>query len=347
MTHRPLVSVLVLHYGDPADTARCLRSLVSDGYSDKEILMLDNDSPVRFPEDAKKEFGDAVRWFFGKNNLGFAGGHDFLAKAAHGEFIAPLNNDAVVRSGWLPPLVSALEDRSVAACQPKMLSLLDPSRFDHAGGCGGFLDAFGYPYTRGGVFNHQEIDAGQYDDAMDIDWASGAAFLIRRELFLSMGGFDERLFAYFEEIDLMWKLRRKGYRLRVVPASVVLHEGAKALAYDVPRKIYLMHRNNLLVLAKNLPLSRSLIVIPARLVLEWAAALFYWCHGYGKCGLMPIRSFFEFFVRSPAFFRERPRDEKAQPYRVMSAIVRHFLLGKRTWNEIEGRTALFLERQRQ
>ena len=110
----------------------------------------------------------------------------------------------------------------------------------------------GFPFCRGRILNVTEEDRGQYDEVREVFWCSGAALCIRRESYLQAGGLDERFFAHMEEIDLCWRIRNRGYALKVQPASVVYHLGGGSLPMNHPRKLFLNYRNNLLMLYKNL-----------------------------------------------------------------------------------------------
>ena len=120
------------------------------------------------------------------------------------------------------------------------------------GASGGFLDDLGYPFARGRLLTHIEYDRGQYEEQCDVDWATGAALLLRRSAVEAHGFLDERFEMHMEEIDLCWRLRRNGYRIRVIPSSVVYHVGGGSLAQGSSRKLYLNYRNNLVMLYKNL-----------------------------------------------------------------------------------------------
>ena len=116
------------------------------------------------------------------------------------------------------------------------------------------MDNLGYPYCRGRVLGRVEKDLGQYDGApQEVAWATGAAMLVRRDVYLEAGGLDKDFFAHMEEIDLCIRMRRMGYKSYVVTDSRVFHLGGGSLPYGNPRKTYLNFRNNLLLLHKNLP----------------------------------------------------------------------------------------------
>ena len=170
-----------------------------------------------------------------------------------GKYIVLLNNDVEVTPGWLTPLVvEAEENEDVAAIQPKLLQYDNRGLFEYAGASGGFMDYLGYPFTRGRLFDTMEADSGQYDQPADIFWATGAALLLRRSAIDKSGLLDEQFYMHMEEIDLCWRLKRLGYRIRVIPQSVVFHIGGGSLPYGNSRKTYYNFRNSLLTLYKNL-----------------------------------------------------------------------------------------------
>jgi GT2 family glycosyltransferase len=170
-------------------------------------------------------------------------------------------------------MVELLEkDKSIGACQPKLLDFRTRTMFEYAGGAGGWLDAFGYPFCKGRIFDDCEEDRGQYNTAEPIFWASGAALFIRQELFHKAGGFDPFFFAHQEEIDLCWRIQLMGYRIYSCPASVVYHVGGGTLPKGNQRKVFLNFRNNLIMLSKNLPWVQKIWKIPIRIILDAVSA---------------------------------------------------------------------------
>ena len=111
--------------------------------------------------------------------------------------------------------------------------------FEYAGGAGGWLDSFGYPFARGRIFDICEEDKGQYDSTERVFWATGAAMVIRSNVFHEMKGFDEYFFAHQEEIDLCWRMQLAGYKLYCCPSSVVYHVGGGTLPRGNSLKTYL------------------------------------------------------------------------------------------------------------
>ncbi len=221
------------------------RVIVADnGSTDDSISFLRDKYPrvhiIRFPE-----------------NYGFAEGYNRAIQSVDDDYVVLLNSDIEVTDDWLTPLVRFMDaNPDVAACQPKILSYTDKQSFEYAGACGGYLDRNGYPYCRGRIFSTIETDRHQYDTpATDLHWATGAALIVRRSIYLDAGGLDKQFFAHMEEIDLCWRIRLLGWKIAVEPQSVVYHLGGGSLDPRNPRKTYLNFRNNLLMLHKNLPLA--------------------------------------------------------------------------------------------
>ena len=184
-----------------------------------------------------------------------------------------LNSDVEVTEGWLTPLVRLMdENKDVAACQPKLLAMHDTNSFEYAGASGGFIDRYGYPFCRGRLMETIEKDHGQYDDATEVHWATGACLMVRKDVYWKAGGLDGRFFAHNEEIDLCWRMRLMGYRIMVEPSSKVYHVGGGTLPKGNPMKTYLNFRNNLTMLYKNLPEKELGRVMRVRWWLDYIAA---------------------------------------------------------------------------
>jgi GT2 family glycosyltransferase len=230
-----------------------------------------------------------------------------------------------------------MSDDAVAAVQPKLLQHEDRSRFEYAGASGGYLDRFGYPFTRGRLFDHLEEDVGQYDDARDICWASGAALLVRREPFLDAGGFDERFYMHMEEVDLCWRLHRMGYRVRVQPVSKVYHIGGASLPRGNPEKTYLNFRNNLLMLYKNLAPMDWLQIFPRRAGLDIAAAVRAFVSGQISEGRAILRAYRDAHLMRASFEADRPASggEAGPPVYKGCIAVDYFLRGRKRFSDLE------------
>lgn len=243
------------------------------------VIVVDNHSDDRSVEIMRKDFPDVELLCFDEN-YGFAGGYNRAIEKIEAEYVVLLNSDVEVTAGWLEPLVNLLDQQpEVAAVQPKLKSWKEPARFEYAGACGGYIDHNGFPFCRGRILDVTEIDSGQYDDIASVFWCSGAAFCVRRRLYLDCGGLDERFFAHMEEIDLCWRMQNAGFLLKVEPRSVVFHLGGGTLPMNHPRKLFLNYRNNLLMLYKNLETKQFLKVLRRRKFLDSAAWMVFLLKG--------------------------------------------------------------------
>ena len=196
----------------------------------------------------------------------------------------------------------------VAACQPKLRAEHTRTHFEYAGAAGGFIDSLGYPFCRGRIFENVEADLGQYDTVCDVFWATGAALLIRSDIYWEVGGLDGRFFAHQEEIDLCWRLRARGHRIVCVPQSVVYHVGGGTLPKKNPRKTFLNFRNNLLLLYKNMPDSRLRRVFFLRFWLDALASLVFLLKGEGRSFLAVWHARREFCRIRSEFAPDRARN---------------------------------------
>ena len=219
-----------------------------------DVIVADNGSIDNSLDVLREEF-PSVRVIAFDQNHGFAQGYNMaIDSLAEYRYIVLLNSDVEVSEGWLQPLYEYAEQNpDVAALQPKIRAYRDKEYFEYAGACGGYLDCNGFPYCRGRIFDAVERDNGQYDTVCEVFWASGAALMVRTEVYRALGGLDASFFAHMEEIDLCWRMRLDGHRVMVVPQGVVYHYGGASLDSSSPRKLYLNYRNNLLMMYKNLP----------------------------------------------------------------------------------------------
>lgn len=212
-------------------------------------------------------------------NYGFADGYNRSLRQVEAEYYLLLNSDVEIRQdGWLTPMIDFMDHHpQVSACQPKLLKLLpqgeEKTMFEYAGAAGGFIDQYGYPFCRGRVFATVEDDRGQYDDVASVMWTTGAAMMVRSNVYWEAGGLDAKFFAHMEEIDLCWRMRIMGYDLVCVPQSTAYHLGGATLNQGNPRKTFLNFRNNLLMLYKNLPEQQLRSVIRMRRFLDFVAAV--------------------------------------------------------------------------
>ena len=282
-TASPKVTVVIPHLKNRAMLCSCLDSLRMTEWRDFSVLVVDNggESSDLFGIETDYPETEVLRL---PANVGYAGGCNEGLKRASSKYVVCMNDDAVVEPGWLKPLVDEAErDPLIGALQPKILSSKERRNgnrvFDYAGAAGGLIDRLGFPFCLGRSFAGREEDRGQYDGSREIFWASGVAMFAPRELLLSLGGFDTGFFMHMEEIDLCWRLRLSGFKVLSVPQSVVWHEGGASLQEGSPEKVYYNHRNAIAMLLRNRSLAALALTLPARLLLEVVAAMYYLTDG--------------------------------------------------------------------
>ncbi|MFT4536096.1 MAG: riboflavin kinase/FMN adenylyltransferase [Saprospiraceae bacterium] len=317
-------------------------------YSSSEpinIAVIDNasdDESVAYVQDWHPE----VQLIQLPKNYGFAEGYNRGLKYIDSKYTVILNSDVNVKTEWLDPIIKAMdEDPQLAICQPKILSLEEKELFEYAGASGGFLDSLSYPYCRGRIFDHIETDEGQYDNDMHIDWASGAAMVVRTQVFKNLGGFDNDYFAHMEEIDFCIRARKCGYKIKVIPQSIVYHLGGGTLDYSSPRKVNLNFRNSLYTLFKNESGGSLAWKLPARLILDGVAAAKFLAEGKVSHIKAIIGAHWTFFGQIPNLMKKRKALKNlVQKYKIGSPISRSkhsssivldfYLRGRKTFDKL-------------
>jgi len=273
MSNLPRVAVVILSWNGASYLREFLPSVLRSSYPNLELIVADNDSSDESVSLLKESFPQ-VRLIQNGANLGFAAGYNKALKEVDADYYVLLNQDVEIEPGWIEPLVEALEmNPEIAAAQPKIRAYKKRNLFEYAGAAGGFIDLAAYPFCRGRLFDVVEEDRGQYDESMEIFWASGAALFIRSSVWHRFRGLDPVLFAHMEEIDLCWRIKRAGYSILSVPSSVVYHLGGGSLPMGHPHKTYLNFRNNLIIQIKNEKAGRLFWAYPLRLLLDGVAAL--------------------------------------------------------------------------
>ncbi|MDQ4102469.1 MAG: glycosyltransferase family 2 protein, partial [Actinomycetota bacterium] len=259
----PRVSVVVVNYCGAEDTVTCLRALRDelDWPADRlQLICVDNASR----DGSARQIAAAVpqvQLIRSATNTGFAGGCNLGVAQATGSIVGFLNSDARPHRNWVRAAAEVLRgDRGVAAVASKVLDW-DGKRIDYVDG-GLTWYGMGYkPYVG-------KPDDGAHDTARDVLFGTGAALLIRREVFLRLGGFDERFFMFCEDVDLGWRLNLRGYRVRYEPRSIAYHRHHASLqGADPARETYLLERNALAALYKNVSDETLATVLPAALAL--------------------------------------------------------------------------------
>ena len=335
----PSVAIVILNWNGKHYLEQFLPSVLATSYANYRLVVADNGSTddslaflrSRFPQVELLELD---------RNYGFAKGYNEALKRVEADYYLLLNSDVEVSSGWLEPMVGLLEqDPKNAACQPKLLAYRNKNAFEYAGGAGGWLDSYGYPFARGRIFDICELDKGQYNDTAEVFWASGAALLIRSHVYHELGGFDDFFFAHQEEIDLCWRIQLAGYRIFCCPQSVAYHVGGGTLPRGNSRKTFLNFRNNQVMLWKNLPWSEKWWKVPFRLSLDQVSALKGLISGDGGYFLAIIKAHLA-FLRWLFLGKEKSKVPARKPIRKLSGVFhgnivwQHFVKQKQRFSEI-------------
>lgn len=330
---------MILNWNGKQHLQKFLPSVFSTSFPGTRVIVADNastDDSLQYLQQQHPQT-ELIRL---TENHGFARGYNEALKAVKADYYVLLNSDVEITPDWLQPIIGLLEqNESYAACQPKIRAYNNRPYFEYAGAAGGWLDAFGYPFARGRIFDVCEEDRHQYDTTGEVFWATGAAMVIRSAVFHQLGGFDEYFFAHQEEIDLCWRIQLAGYKIFCCPQSLVFHVGGGTLPRGNTHKTYLNFRNNQIMLAKNLPWSEKLWKIPFRLMLDQVSALKGLLSGEGGYFMAIVEAHFAFLYW--IFFGNRkwmPRNPR--PLKTLKGVYKgnlvwqHFALKKNYFLEI-------------
>lgn len=335
MNNFPKVTVAIFNYNGLEDTKKCLKSVVKTKYQDYQIFVIDDGSKDNEISKLKRLFNKKNIHFSSDGlNRGFSARANEIIYSAKSKYLVLLNNDTVVDPKWLEYLVNTAEkDDKVAVCQSKLRSMNFSDYFEYAGACGGYLDKLGYPYAKGRIMFSIEKDIGQYDQEDEIFWACGAAMLIRTSVALTIGGFDENLFAYAEEVDFCWRAKKLGFKVKIVPQSVVFHRGASSWNKKLIRKTYLLHRNHLILLIKHLQIKELIWILPMRLLFDFLSIIYYIREGTYGYTLAVLKAHFYIITRFFKILKNRSTGQliKRDPF---SIVFSYFVLNKKTYSQI-------------
>lgn len=338
MTQFPSVAVVILNWNGRNYLQQFLPSVMQSTYPNLKVVVADNASTDGSVSFLQQQY-PSIQIIQNSKNEGFAKGYNTALKQVEADYFVLLNSDIEVTPAWIEPVIELMEvDKEIAACQPKLLSYNCKTQFEYAGASGGWIDKYGYPFSRGRIFDRCEDDNGQYDDMQQIFWASGAAFFVRTNAFKQMNGFDGYFFAHQEEIDLCWRMQLAGYKIFVCPQSVVYHVGGGTLPKGNSLKTFLNYRNNLIMLCKNFSLAEAVWKIPYRIALDaisaWKALL-SGDAGYWLAVLKAHGAFFNwlFFYGNKTHF---PVTKSHKPVGVYSKNIvwQYFVNKKRRFSEI-------------
>jgi len=293
----PSVAIVILNWNGQKLLEKFLPSVLQSAYPNLQIVVGDNastDNSIQFIAD---NFPN-IRIINNDRNYGFAEGYNKILQQIEADYYILLNSDVEVPADWITPVINLMKkDDLIAAAQPKIKWQRDKSKFEYAGAAGGFMDLHAFPFCRGRIFDTVESDLGQYNDAREIFWASGAALFIKSKCWREVGGLDIDLFAHMEEIDICWRLKNLGYKIMFCPKAEVYHVGGGTLNANNPYKTYLNFRNNLLIMQKNLPKEDAYWRIPIRFLLDFIAWIRFLLQGKTEFA-MAITKAHVFFIKN-------------------------------------------------
>jgi GT2 family glycosyltransferase/glycosyltransferase involved in cell wall biosynthesis len=243
-----MVSVVLVNFRGASDTLTCLGELARLNFAatSVELICVDNCSGDDSVEVLRSLLPANVRLIEASVNGGFTGGCNLGAAAASGEFLAFINNDARPHRDWLAAAVVALESDATIGCIASKVLDWDGVNVDYVD-AGLTWFGMGYKPLAGSP------DDGSHEAESDVLFPTGSAMVLRAALFQQLGGFDERFFMFYEDVDLGWRMNLLGHRVRYVPTSVVFHRHHATMnKFGSYREWYLLERNALMCLYKNL-----------------------------------------------------------------------------------------------
>ena len=318
------IAVVILNWNGAKLLEQFLPSVMAFSH-EATIYVADNASTDTSIEVIQNQF-PSVKIIQNTGNFGFAKGYNEALKFVEEEYYALVNSDIEVTENWLAPILALFENEpETAIIQPKLLDFKKKTHFEYAGGAGVFIDKFGYPFCRGRIFDKVEEDNHQYDDEIEIFWATGACFFIRKEVYRKLNGFDDDFFAHQEEIDLCWRAFNLGYKTKYTPKSIVYHVGGATLNEGNPRKTFLNFRNSLFMLTKNLPKNQLFPILFMRMCLDGLAGIQFILKGKFKHFWAIIEAHFTFYHLILQFYKKRGTNQKLNYYKTNSIVYSFFV----------------------
>jgi GT2 family glycosyltransferase len=255
-SEKPLVSLIVVSYNEITHISNSLSALMGQSYPNYEVIVYDNGSTDGTPEYVWEQFPQ-VKLIKSLENLGFGGANNEAAKIANGKYLAFLNCDASVSPNWLEPIVELIEKDNTIGCVGAELMCSENREIILSHGTGIHLSGISYAKDRG--------KKAWISGPIDVGGISGGAFLIDREFFLEIGGFESLFFLYYEDTDLALRIRLHGKRCVVVPGARVYHNCESRFGV---RKIFFLERNRYLSLFSLMNPLMLLIMLPSMMIFE-------------------------------------------------------------------------------
>ena len=330
------IAVVILNWNGKKFLEELLPTLIQHTPSEVDIVVGDNASSDNSVEFLKQSYPQ-IQIIQNDKNYGFAEGYNKVLDKVYADYFVLLNSDVEVTDNWISPIINMMDaDDNIAICQPKLLSYYQRDTFEYAGGAGGYIDKYGYPFCRGRLFTTLEKDNGQYNDVCEIFWATGAAMFVKAKVWKDLDGLDGDFFAHMEEIDFCWRAKNAGYKVYYCPQSVVYHIGGGTLPPSSPFKTFLNFRNNFSLLFKNLQKRQLAYVFPIRILMDWVAALKFLAEKKPKEFTAVIKAHWDFYRQIPALKHKRKNITQRKVSNIYNGniVLEYYLKGKKIFSKL-------------
>lgn len=330
----PLVSIVIVSFNEIDKIGDCLSDLFAQTYLNYEVLVYDNASVDGTPEYIEHNFHQA-KLIKGTENLGFGGANNRASEQAQGKYLAFVNDDAYVTPNWLEPLVNLLEMDETVGCAGAELLCAEKEKRNIVLCHGNDIHLSGIAYLK----NNGQIT--KTANPIEASAISGAAFVIRRELFSEIGGFESDFFLYYEDTDLSLRLRLMGKRCVIVPGSIVYHNSESRFG---AQKLFFLERNRYLSLLTLMNTRMLALMAPSMLMFEiisWG-----YCFMRGKEAILSkIKSWQAIYSKRHWILARRQQHstrQKASMSFILRAFTPHIYINYVSANKILGKISWML-----
>lgn len=224
-------SVIIINYRTPQLTADCIQSLLKVMPSEGEIIVVDNGSEDDSLQILKNTFESTIKLISSEINMGFASGNNLGAKAASGHYLVFLNSDTIIDNDFITPCIKILKSNEhIAVVAPRLK--LSNEDFQKT--------AYGrFPTLWKLITQQTKKELALSDgDHTEVDWVSGCALIIPRELFDKIGGWDEKFFLYYEDVDLCLRAHHAGFTCAVAHEADIIHLGGRSADINSIKQYY-------------------------------------------------------------------------------------------------------------
>jgi GT2 family glycosyltransferase len=221
-------SIIIINYKTKDITRDCLESILYNCDGDYEIILVDNNSSDASVNYLRQSFGDRIKIIENKSNFGFAKANNIGVKEAKGDYLFFLNSDTILHNNILKDFKDFIDKQSnIGIIAPKLML---EEQIEQKRAYGSFPNVFNI------ILDKFKKDKLYTEDIFEVDWVSGAAFVMKKDIFLELGGFDENYFMYFEDVDLCKRIKALGLKIMVNRNIFLTHLGGKSISKSNVRK---------------------------------------------------------------------------------------------------------------